>query len=189
IDPATGTLTYAPVVNVFGTAHVTVRLHDDGGTANGGSDTSSPQTFTITINAVNHPPSFSSGGDQSVNEDAGPQTVAGWATSISAGPSEASQALNFLVSTDNDALFATLPAIDPTTGTLTYAPAANAFGTAHVTVRLHDDGGTAFGGVDTSAPLIFTIAIDAINDVPSFASGSDETITEDAGPQTVVGWA
>src|SRR5207253_708621 len=28
---------------------VTVALHDDGGTANGGVDTSSPQTFSITI--------------------------------------------------------------------------------------------------------------------------------------------
>jgi hypothetical protein len=28
---------------------VTVRIHDNGGTANGGVDTSAPQTFTITV--------------------------------------------------------------------------------------------------------------------------------------------
>jgi len=29
---------------------------DDGGTAFGGQDTSAPQTFTLTVNCVNHPP-------------------------------------------------------------------------------------------------------------------------------------
>jgi hypothetical protein len=29
---------------------VTVTLHDDGGTANGGVNTSAPQIFTITLN-------------------------------------------------------------------------------------------------------------------------------------------
>jgi hypothetical protein len=35
--------------NAKGVAHVTVRLKDNGGTANGGVDTSSPQSFDITI--------------------------------------------------------------------------------------------------------------------------------------------
>ena len=35
--------------NAHGTAHVTVVLMDDGGTANGGVDASSPQTFDIVI--------------------------------------------------------------------------------------------------------------------------------------------
>ena len=46
-----GTLTFAPAANVFGLATVTARLRDDGGTANGGVDTSDPQTFTITVNS------------------------------------------------------------------------------------------------------------------------------------------
>jgi hypothetical protein len=44
-----GTLTYTPHLLALGIATVTVRAVDDGGTANGGSDTSPPQTFTITI--------------------------------------------------------------------------------------------------------------------------------------------
>src|SRR5262249_36636243 len=35
--------------NVTGTVTVTVQLHDNGGTANGGADTSGAQTFTITL--------------------------------------------------------------------------------------------------------------------------------------------
>ena len=50
------------------------------GVANGGADTSGPQTFTITINSVNDAPSFVKGADQTVNEDAAAQTVNAWAT-------------------------------------------------------------------------------------------------------------
>jgi hypothetical protein len=44
-----GTLSYTPALLAVGTATVTIRARDDGGSSNGGSDTSPPQTFTITI--------------------------------------------------------------------------------------------------------------------------------------------
>ena len=44
-----GTLTYTPNLLALGSSTVTVRLRDDGGNANGGSDTSATQTFTINI--------------------------------------------------------------------------------------------------------------------------------------------
>ena len=44
-----GTLTYTPRLLGLGVATVTVYAVDDGGTANGGKDTSPSQTFTITI--------------------------------------------------------------------------------------------------------------------------------------------
>ena len=50
VDPS-GTLTFQPAALVLTpmTVHVTVTAHDNGGTANGGQDTSGPQEFTITI--------------------------------------------------------------------------------------------------------------------------------------------
>ena len=66
-----------------GNATVTVRIRDNGGTANGGDDTSPSVTFTITVNGVNDEPSFTSGGDVTVNEDSGAYSAA-WATAISA---------------------------------------------------------------------------------------------------------
>lgn len=42
-------LTYTPAHDASGKAAVTVRLHDNGGTVNGGIDLSPVQTFTITI--------------------------------------------------------------------------------------------------------------------------------------------
>ena len=86
---AGGTLTYTPAANVVGSTTVSVKLHDDGGTANGGVDTSATQSFTFTIGAVNQAPSFTKGPDQTVLEDSGSKTVTPWATNISAGPANA----------------------------------------------------------------------------------------------------
>ena len=52
---------------------------------------------TLTLISVNQPPAFTKGADQSVQEDGGAQSIAGWATDISPGPAnESSQRLTFL---------------------------------------------------------------------------------------------
>ena len=51
-----GTLSYTPASNANGSSTFTVTVTDNGGTANGGLNTSSPQTFTITVNSVNDAP-------------------------------------------------------------------------------------------------------------------------------------
>ncbi|MDN4165402.1 Ig-like domain-containing protein [Cytophagales bacterium LB-30] len=185
IDEATGDLTYTPAANANGSATVTISLSDDGG---GTDDTSADQTFTITVNSVNDIPSFTKGADETVDEDAGAQTVSNWATAISAGggADENGQTLTFNISNDNNSLFSAQPSVDEATGDLTYTPAANANGSATVTISLSDDGG---GTDDTSADQTFTITVNAVNDVPSFTKGADETVDEDAGAQTVAGWA
>ena len=182
-----GTLTYTLAAGKFGVANVSVQIHDNGGTANGGVDTSVAQTFVINVALVNHAPSFTKGADQTVLEDAGAQTVGGWATAINDNDG-GGQTLNFIVGNSNNALFSVQPAV-AANGTLTYTPAANANGAATVTVQLHDNGGTANGGVDTSGTQTFSINVTAVNDAPSFAKGADQTVLEDAGPQNVIGWA
>jgi hypothetical protein len=184
-----GTLSFTPAPGANGNAVLTIRVHDTGGTSSGGIDTSAPQTATVAVLAVNDPPSFVKGADQIAVEDAGQQMLAGWATLISAGPpDEAGQSLAFLASADNAALFSAGPTIG-FDGTLTYTPAPDANGTATVTVCLQDGGGTAAGGNDTSAPQVFTIAIASVNDAPAFAKGSNESTRQNAGPQSIAGWA
>ena len=181
---ATGTLTFTPVTNTFGTVTVTVVVRDNGGTANGGVD-SVTNTFTVTINAVNQPPGFTAGANQTVLENAGAQSVPNWATNISPGPAnESSQAVTFLVSNNNSNLFLVQPAVSAG-GTLTYTPAANASGTATVTVSAHDNGGTANGGVDTSAPQTFTINITAVNQPPTLNPIGNLSLVENWSLQTV----
>ncbi|MHA3774436.1 M36 family metallopeptidase [Verrucomicrobiota bacterium sgz303538] len=184
-----GSLSFTPAPNANGSTTVTVRLHDSGGISNGGSDTSAAQVFTITVTAVNDPPVFVKGGNQAVRQNAGPMSIHGWATELSPGPvDEAGQALNFIVSNDNPGIFSVAPAVAPD-GTLTFTPATGVNGTATVTLRLHDNGGTENGGSDTSAPQTFIISSTFVNDAPSFVRGPDMETAQDAGPQTIPGWA
>jgi len=186
---ASGNLTYTPAANANGSATVSVDLTDDGGTANSGDDTFATQQFTITVFGVNDEPSFTSGADEDINEDAGAQTVNGWATSIDKGAAdESGQTLTFTVTNDNNALFSAQPAIDAS-GNLTYTPATDANGAATVSIDLTDDGGTTNGGDNTFATQQFTITVNAVNDEPSFTPGGNEMINENAGAQTVNGWA
>jgi large repetitive protein len=129
------------------------------------------------------------GSNQTVYEDTGPQSVGAWATNVSPGPpSESGQTVTFTVSSDNPALFAAQPAV-ASNGTLTFTPAANTNGVANVTVTAHDDGGTAGGGVDTSAPSTFTLTVDPLNDPPTFNAGPNQSAVSLLGAQTVPAWA
>ena len=182
---SSGTLTFTPALNANGSATITLVLKDNGGTANGGVDTSPPQTFTITVNPVNDPPSFTKGANQTVNNDAGAQTVNNWATNIAAGPAdEAGQTLTFqVIGNTNTSLFTVQPAISPT-GVLTYTPASNAGGTATIIINLKDNGGTANFGVDTSGSQSFTITVNPVGGFMGFSSVSFNT-TENSGSTTV----
>jgi Big-like domain-containing protein len=182
-------LTYEPAANASGIATITLTLSDNGGLANGGADTSAPQIFTITVNDINDPPAVGAGPNQTVNEDAGPQTVSPWATAIDDGDPGVIQALTFNVTGNtNPSFFSAGPSVSPT-GVLTYTPAANASGTANITLSLSDDGGTANGGDDTSDAQSFTITVNALNDAPSFIAGPSQSVNEDSGAQSVSGWA
>lgn len=115
----------------------------------------------IAVAPVNDAPAFTRGPDVIIPEDAGPQSVAGWATGIRSGPAnEAGQTLDFALTTSDDTFFAVLPSIDADSGTLTFTPVPAAQGVVTVTVALHDDGGTAHGGMDHSDPRTFTITVD-----------------------------
>ena len=184
-----GTLTFTPKKDVQGTATVKSVLIDNGGTANGGSDKSYSKSFVISVASVNHPPSFTKGPDQMIIEDAGKQTVLGWAKDISPGPeNETGQTLNFSVTVDNLQLFDNLPSIS-NTGILTYLPKPNVSGIAHVKVVLEDNGGVLNGGDNTSDVQFFSITILEINDRPSFEISESPVVLENSEQQVFENWA
>jgi len=153
VSVTNGVLTIAYAPNVSGSATLMIRATDSSGLS---VDT----PLVVTVAPVNDAPAFAGGSNVTVASDAGPQTVAGWATAISRGPTnEAGQALTFSISADNPLLFAVQPAINPATGALTFTPVVGASGTATVTIILRDNGGTANGGIDSSTPVTFTITI------------------------------
>ena len=93
------------------------RQHREHPTNGGGTTSFSTATATssIVVNPVNDTPSFTIGGNRSVAEDAGAQSFTGQATSISPGPAnESGQAVDFIVTNNNNALFSTQPAVSPT---------------------------------------------------------------------------
>ena len=167
------TVTVTPVANESGSATITITVTD-------GDSLTASDSFTLTVLSVNDVPSFTKGTNLVVNENAGPQTVAGWATAITAGPpAESGQLVDFILSNDNNALFSVQPAI-AANGTLTYTAVTNANGAATVTARIHDNGGTANGGVDTSAAQTFTIMVNAVNYAPSGANNAVTTLEDTA---------
>ncbi|MBV9495142.1 MAG: tandem-95 repeat protein, partial [Acidobacteria bacterium] len=178
---ANGSFTFTPAANFHGTTSFTYRVSD-------GTSLSDPVTVTIAVTPINDAPSFTAGGNVIVAEDSGAY-AAPWATSISAGPSESSQTVAFqVVGNSNPTLFSVAPSISAT-GQLAFTPAADANGSAQITVALQDDGGTANGGVDTSATVTFTITVSAVNDSPSFALPASTGSDEDAGARSVPNFA
>ena len=159
---------WTPASNANGTLSAfTLVAKDDSG-----AESSTEMQVQVAVTAVNDVPSFTMGANQTINEDAGAQTVSLWATNLSIGPSnEASQALNFIVSNSNNSLFSVQPTVNAS-GTLAYTPASNAYGLATVTVQAHDNGGTANSGSDTSAAQTFTITANPINDKPVLNAGT-----------------
>lgn len=157
--------------------------------ANDGTTDSNTVTVTLTVSPVNDAPSFTGGGNQTADEDAGGQLIPGWATGMSSGPqNESDQSVTFtVVSNTNPALFAAggQPSVTPT-GLLTYIPGPDANGSATITVRAVDDG--PLPGTSISPVHQFTITINPVNDPPvinvspnlTYVEGhaeADETVT------------
>lgn len=153
---ATAGLRFTPAQDYVGPAGFMVRAATNSSdSALGGA----PATASVSITAVNDAPTFTAGTNLTV-QTAAPQTLTGWATNISAGPSDESwQSLSFTLTADAPELFDVQPMFDED-GTLTFTPAAGARGTTTVTVLLTDNGGTADGGVDTSIAHLLTVVID-----------------------------
>ena len=166
-------LTFSPVSDKSGTASFTFKGYESGSY---GADTN----FEIKITAVNDTPEFTIGSNQTVDEDAGAQSVSNFITGIDegGGSDEDSQTLTFTTTNDNNSLFSTQPTIS-SNGTLNYTSAANQFGTATVTVKLADDGGTADGAVDFVTKT-FTITVNAVDDAPIVSGTNVKAIVDTA---------
>ncbi|MBW4681149.1 MAG: FG-GAP repeat protein [Microcoleus vaginatus WJT46-NPBG5] len=179
-EVATNRIRFVPNADYYGSpGNLTFRAWDttigtNGGTADttdNGANTafsSNTTTATLTVNPVNDVPSFNLPADpnQVIAAGSGSQIVAGFASGFNPGNAyEATQTVSsYIISTDNNALFAVQPLIDPATGNLLYTPvdSISTPTTATVTVQVRDNGGTADGGIDTSTPQIFTITVNPI---------------------------
>ena len=179
-DIAAGKLIYKPTpgVNDAATGSFTFRVQDDGGTSNGGVDTDqSPNTLTFTV----QPNSAPAGQDSTIAVSHGTPHVmalADFGFSDPDGNAFASVTID-TVPTVGRLLYITaggaavavtvnqvITAADITAGKLIYKPTPGAGDPAigSFTFQVHDDGGTANGGVDTD-PTPNTLTFDANSSV------------------------
>ena len=173
------TLTLDYVANQYGTATITVRATSNSLTVD--------DAFVVTVTGVNDEPSFTKGSNVTVNEDAGAQTVSGWASSLSKGTNDpSSQTLTFTVTNNNNSLFSTQPAINAS-GVLTFTSAENASGNAVVSIVLRDDGGTANSGDNTYPQKNFQITVNNVNDAPTDLASSNTTTGGGDAANTFIG--
>jgi hypothetical protein len=163
---SSGSFVYQPEPDYFGDDEFQFQVSD-------GLARSRVLSARIQVEPVNDPPSFVQGAGQFHQVDAPQQVLPGWASAISPGPSnESNQSLVFQVATDNPVLFSEAPHINPD-GELQYTPTPGEYGVAVVTVVLRDNGGTANGGIDASAPQVFTVTVNS-PPLVSIVSPSDQ---------------
>ncbi|GAB4291141.1 MAG: hypothetical protein Fur0025_26230 [Oscillatoriaceae cyanobacterium] len=186
----TAKIRFVPKPDYYGTVNngITFRAWDQTSGTNGatvdvstnGNSTAfstATETASITVNAVNDAPTFTAADPQAVNQDAGAQTLTGWASGFNPGPAnESGQTLvSYTVrNISNSGLFSSPPAV-AANGQLTYTPAPGAFGTSTFQVVVKDSGGTP--GVDTSAAQTFTITVNPPTNNPPTSGNNTVAVT------------
>ena len=131
---ATATLTLTPNTNTSGTATISVTVRDGQPLNN-----SVTRSFTVTVAPGNQAPTIAAISDLSINEDAALQTVP--LTGLGPGATNEAQSLAISATSSNPALIPN-PAVSyanpNTSGTLTFTPAPNGYGSATITVTVDD---------------------------------------------------
>src|SRR5207248_786870 len=131
----TGTLSVAPVAGSFGSAIITVMVDDGGAISN-----TIIRSFSVTVVPPLTPPTIDLLTDLTINENAGQQTVN--LTGIASGSSNTNASIKVTAISSNPALIPN-PGITysspASTGTLTFTPVTNAFGSSTLTVIVTDD--------------------------------------------------
>jgi hypothetical protein len=179
-QPAHGTLngtgpavTYTPDPNYFGTDQFTYTVSD-------GKSVSAAATVSISVQAVNDAPTLNAISSILLNEDAPSQTVS--ISGISAGGGE-TQPLTVTASVSGTGAISsvTVNYTGPnSTGTLSFTPVPNAFGTNQITITVNDG-----QSVNNTATRSFFVVVNPVNDPPTLNSVADINIAQNSTAQTV----
>jgi hypothetical protein len=191
-DPTTARLTFRPAPKASGQGTLTFYVRDNGGTLNGGVDTSATSAVTITVAPFNDPPTLGAIPSATLPED----TVAHVALSGIAPAilNETNQLLAIVATSSNPALLPD-PEVLYTNGNptalLVLRPNPDANGIANVTVTVTDDGQSGAPPVadPKSVTRTFKVTVTAVNDPPGFLKGADVVVEENAPLTTLPNWA
>jgi hypothetical protein len=148
---------------------VSVSAHDDGGTGDGGTDTSTPQTLTITVTAVQDAPVAVD--DAATTDEETPVTFDVLANDTDADGDGRSLA-GFDASTVTDGALTSNGG-----GSFTYVPNAGFVGTETFTYTVADGQGGTDGGAVTLTVNDVEHAPDAVGDAYTIAPATTLTVT------------
>jgi len=172
IDASTGDLQLSYALNAFGTADLTVRATDPGGL-------SAEAVFTVNEAPVNDAPTTSGIADINVLEDAPGQTVNLLDAFDDVDNTDAELTFE-LVGNTNPGLFSAT-AVDSSAGHLQLAYAANAYGSADLTIRATDPDGL-------SAQAVLTVNVAPVNDAPTTIGLASFCVLEDSADSSISLW-
>lgn len=186
-----GNLVWTPIAgsNGNGLASLSYKLIDDGGTANGDSDTSSAYSISFNVMRINDAPTAANV-TRTALEDVGYVFSASSfgfadgdgdqlkAVTISSIPATGTLKLNGQAVTAGQSI----AAADIAAGKLVWTPPAEMSGTnlASLSFKVQDTGGTANGGVDTSGTYTLKFDVTAVNDAPVLDYQGPTTTLENA---------
>src|SRR5436190_2154422 len=173
---SSGSLSLTPAAFATGTTTIAVTVN------NGGlSNNTVVRSFSVTVNPVNYAPTLDPISNLTITENAGQQTVN--LTGISSGASNQVQTLSLTATSSNPGLVPnpTVNYTSPnTTGSLSFTPAAFAFGSATIAVTVNNGGSS-----NNTVVRSFTVTVNPVNYPPTLNPLSNLTINENAGQQTV----
>lgn len=163
-----------------GTADISVRVTDNGGTANGGTPMSAVRVVRVVVNGA--APTLTPIADQTINEDSATSALA-----FTIGDSDTPiAALSLAAFSANTSLIPNANLIVAGSGTnrtLTAMPSAHAFGATTITLTVSD------GSQQTQRS--FMVTVNPVNDAPSFSHAGDVILASGAvsGIRQISGWA
>ena len=186
-----GTLSFTVTPHYNGVAIYQVYLLDDGPDTPPNNNRSISYAFTITVEFINDPPSFTIGDDIVVDEGDNTYTYPGWATNISPGesPNEQNQGLAFSVvfqQVTGSLAFLRIPEIDET-GQLVFRATQHTHGEAIFDVYLVDDGDYEPPNQNQSPKQTFKLTVESVNYPPNDIFLSNTVILEKQPAGTLVG--
>ena len=164
INTALDGISFNPTANYSGPASVRIVTDDQGHIGSGGA-LSDDDTVSITVNAVNDPPIFTSFAVTSVSEDSA------YSYSIATSDVDVGDTLTLTASTKPD--WMSFTGNSNGTGTLTGTPTNSEVGTHEVTLQVSD-------GIASPVDQTFTVTVFNTNDAPAFTSTAVTSVNEDS---------
>ncbi|MFO1487786.1 MAG: fibronectin type III domain-containing protein [Verrucomicrobiota bacterium] len=149
--------------------------------AAGNESDQSNEASGTTTGVANYQPTLDPISDQSFNQNAGPRVI--YFTGVSSGSSNEVQTLTVTASSSNPSVMPAPQVIygSPNrSGALTLWPAANAVGTAIISITV-DDGGV----VSNTFTRTFTVTVNAVNQAPTISTIAGQTYYSGTTPSPI----